>query len=213
MTATVLPTTAETVKDRTIARWRRRSRVIRALRVLGPASIGLILLGMVVSVAMNALKPAVEQAQESNQPIRLINPHFQGRDAQGKAFIITAITATRDPQEYQKVYLDHPVLVLGEDGPDPTRIISERGIFHENTGLLEAIGHVEMTFSKATFHTESSVFDTKSGELTGSVPIQGQGPLGEIDGKSYAVHDKGATMEFHGRVHTRLNPRKPAGGQ
>jgi lipopolysaccharide export system protein LptC len=208
MSAPRLPTTAETVRDRTIARWRRRSRVIHVLRIIVPGLIVAILLGLAASVAFNALKPGVEQTQDSNQPIRLINPHFQGRDDRGRAFVVTAVSATRDPREYQKVYLDHPTLVLDEQGPDPTRITSRAGVFHENTGLLEASGDVRMGFSRNIFQTESSQFDTKTGELTGSVPVQGQGPLGEIQAKSYAVHDKGASMDFHGRVHTVLNPKK-----
>jgi lipopolysaccharide export system protein LptC len=208
MTAASTTPTSKTLRDRTIERWRRRSRVIRVLRVLGPSLIAAILLGLAASVAFNAMKPVVEPVQEANQPIRLIKPHFQGRDDRGRAFIITATTATRDPQEYQKVYLDHPSLVLDEQGPDPTRISSNTGIFHENTGQLEASGGVVMSFSKATFHTESSIFDTKSGELSGSGAIQGQGPLGEINASSYAVHDRGDSMEFHGRVHTRLNPKQ-----
>jgi lipopolysaccharide export system protein LptC len=208
MTAATTTPAAQTLRDRTIERWRRRSRIIRVLRVLGPSLIAAILLGLAASVAFNAMKPVVEPAQEANQPIRLIKPHFQGRDSQGRAFIITAATATRDPQEYEKVYLDHPSLVLDEQGPDPTRISSNTGIFHENTGQLEASGGVVMSFSGATFHTESSVFDTKTGELAGSKPIQGQGPLGEISASSYAVHDKGDQMEFHGRVHSVVNLQK-----
>jgi lipopolysaccharide export system protein LptC len=208
MTAATTTPSAKTLRDRTIERWRRRSRIIRVLRVLGPSLIAAILVGLAASVALNAMKPAVEPAQEANQPIRLIKPHFQGRDSNGRAFIITAQTATRDPQEYQKVYLDHPSLVLDEQGPDPTRITSATGVFHENTGVLEASGGVVMSFSQATFNTATSVFDTKSGELTGSGAIQGQGPLGEINASSYAVHDRGDSMEFHGRVHTRLNPKQ-----
>jgi lipopolysaccharide export system protein LptC len=208
MTAATTTPSSKTLRDRTIERWRRRSRIIRVLRVLGPSLIAAILLGLAGSVAFNAMKPVVEPAQESNQPIRLIKPHFQGRDDRGRAFIITATTATRDPQEYQKVYLDHPNLVLDEQGPDPTRISSNTGVFHENTGVLEASGGVVMSFSKATFHTETSTFDTKSGELSGSAPIQGQGPLGEISGSSYAVHDKGDVMDFHGRVHSVVNLQK-----
>jgi lipopolysaccharide export system protein LptC len=208
MTATTTTPSAKTLRDRTIERWRRRSRIIRVLRVLGPSLIAAILLGLAASVALNAMKPAVEPAQEANQPIRLIKPHFQGRDGQGRAFMITAVTATRDPQEYQKVYLDHPILVLDDQGPDPTRINSAAGIFHENTGVLEASGGVVMSSTQGTFQTATSVFDTKSGELRGSDPVQGQGPLGEISAKSYAVHDKGDTMEFHGRVHSVVNSKR-----
>lgn len=197
-----------TYRERNIERWRRRSRIIRVLRIVGPTLIALIVLGLAASVAINAMKPSPEATQETNQPIRLINPRFVGRDDRGRAFVITAASATRDPQEYQKVYLDHPALVLDEQGPDPTRIVSKAGVFHENTGQLEVSGGVRLAMSQATFETAESKFDTKTGELIGSGQVQGSGGLGEITAKSYAVTDKGNHMIFQGRVHGRLYPKK-----
>jgi lipopolysaccharide export system protein LptC len=201
------PASAQSIQ-RGVQQWRRRARVVRVLRILTPSLILAILLGLAASVAYNAIKPTVETSQEQNQPIRLINPRFVGRDERGRAFVITAESATRDPQEYQKVYLVRPALVLDEQGPDPTRIIARSGIFHENTGKLEASGGVRLAFSKGVLETAASQFDTKTGDLVGSGPVQGSGPLGEIHATSYAVRDKGATMEFHGRVHTVLIPKK-----
>jgi lipopolysaccharide export system protein LptC len=196
------------LRGRNIERWRRRSRIIRVLRVLGPSLIVLILAGLGVSIAFNAMKPSVEPAQEANQPIRLINPRFVGRDARGRAFVVTAASATRDPQEYQKVYLDHPAVVLDEQGPDPTHIVSAQGIFHENTGQLEVSGGVRLSGSQGTFETAESKFDTKTGDLVGSGPVHGSGPLGEINATSYGVYEKGDHMVFQGRVHSRFYPKK-----
>lgn len=207
MSASRLSSTADMARERNIERWRRRSRLVRVLRVVGPTLIALILLGLAGSIAYNAMKPSAEPAQEANQPIRLINPRFVGRDERGRAFVITAASATRDPQEYQKVYLDKPALVLDEQGPDPTRIIASHGVFHEATGKLEVSGGVRLGFSSAAFETASSQFDTKTGELVGSGPVKGSGALGEITAKSYGVYDKGDRMVFQGGVHTRLNPK------
>jgi lipopolysaccharide export system protein LptC len=167
-----------------------------------------ILLGLAGSVAYNAMKPSADPPAETNQPIRLLNPRFVGRDEQGRAFVITAASATRDPQEYQKVYLDKPALVTDEQGPDPTRITAASGVFHENTGKLEVSGGVRMASSQQTFETATSQFDTKTGELAGSGPIHGSGALGEITAKSYAVYDKGARTVFQGGVHARLIPKR-----
>lgn len=190
-----------------IQRWRRRSRVVRALRILVPAFIVLIVVGLGAMIAYNAIKPRTEPAQEANQPIRLVNPRFVGRDGHGRAFVITAVSATRDPQEYQKVYMDRPALVLDENGPDELRIVARSGIYHEATGKLEVSGGVRLAFPKGTFDTASSQYDTKTGELIGSGPIQGSGALGEIDAKSYGVYEKGDRMVFQGGVHTRVNPK------
>jgi lipopolysaccharide export system protein LptC len=195
-------------RERGIARWRRRSRIIRVLRVVGPGLILMILGALGASVAYNAMKPSPEPQAEANQPIRLINPRFVGRDERGRGFVVTAASATRDPQEYQKVYLDKPALVLDEQGPDPTRIVAQKGVFHENTGQLEVSGGVRLAMSKGAFETAQSKFDTKTGELTGSGPIHGSGALGEIDAKSYSVTDKGDHMVFQGRVHSRIYPKK-----
>lgn len=189
-----------------IERWRRRSRLVHALRIVVPGIIVAIILGLGAVVAFNAFRRAPAPA-ETNQPIRLVNPRFVGRDERGRAFVITAVSATRDAREYQKVYLDHPALVLDEQGPSPMRIIAKTGVYHEDTGKLEVSGGVRLAWPQAEFETASSLFDTKTGELVGSGPVQGSGALGEIDAKSYGVYQKGDRMVFQGGVHTRLNPK------
>jgi lipopolysaccharide export system protein LptC len=190
-----------------IQRWRRRSRVIAGLRVALPGLIGLILLGLAGSVIYNTLSTRRVQSGNASDPIRLVNPHFVGRDARGRPYVLTSVTATRDPTDYNRVFLDKPVLVLDADGPDPTHITGGAGIFHEDTGKLEVSKGVRLSDARGAFDTAQSVFDTKTEDLVGSVPIHGLGSLGEIQAKSYGVYDKGARMVFTGNVHTHLQPK------
>src|SRR5947209_7477166 len=111
-----------------IQRWRRRSRVIAALRILLPSLIGLILFGLGASVAYNTFANQKPLPGKASDPIRLVNPHFIGRDARGRPFTLSSVTATRDPQDYNRVYLDKPNLVLDEDGADPLHIIAGSGV-------------------------------------------------------------------------------------
>jgi lipopolysaccharide export system protein LptC len=190
-----------------IQRWRRRSRVIAALRVLFPGLIGVILVALGASVAWTTLTAQRTPSGSASDPIRLVNPHFVGRDTHGRPFLLTSITATRDPNEYSKVYLDKPNLILDQDGADPLHIVGGSGIFHEDTGKLEVSHGVRLSGARGAFDTAQSVYDIKSGELVGSGPVQGLGSLGEIEAKSYGVYDKGARMEFEGAVHTRMQPK------
>jgi len=190
-----------------IQRWRRRSRMIRALRVALPGAIVLILVGLGGSIAYSTFTSQPAAMGSANDPIRLVNPHFVGRDKRGRPFILTSLSATRDPGDYNRVYLDKPALVLDEDGPDPLHIVAAKGVFHEQTGKLEVSGGVRLSGARGAFDTAQSVFDTKTGELEGSGPVQGLGSLGEIQARSYGVYDKGARMEFSGGVHTRLQPK------
>lgn len=194
-------------READIARWRRRARLVRKGRAAVLGAIGLILLGFAGSIAYNALRPGPDAGRDSGQPIRLLKPRLVGRDEQGRAFAITAASATRDSQDYQKVYLDRPALVMDEQGPNPMRLTARSGVYHEEEGKLRVGGGVRLSGSQGGFETADSQFDTKTGELVGSGPIQGSGALGEMQAKSYGVYDRGQRMVFQGGVRARLNPQ------
>lgn len=205
VTVTHYPPLKTSSQVASIRRWKRRSRLIRALRILLPALIFLTLGSLAATVAYNTLARDPATPTSSDEPIRLVNPRFVGRDERGRAFVLTAVSATRDPRDYQRVLLDKPALVLDEEGPDPLRITGGAGVYHEGNRKLEVSGGVHLSGAKAAFETAESLFDTRTGELVGSGPIQGSGSLGEITAKSYGVYDKGDRMVFKGGVHTRLD--------
>lgn len=188
------------------ARWRRRSRLVRTMRIVLPALAGLIMAALAAAVVYNALNAAPTQPKDTNAPITLVSPRFQGRDEKGRAFVITARTATRDPRQFQRVLLDHPSLDMG--GPDPLRATADRGIYTESDFKLYLSGSVHLEQPRGSFQTASSVLNTKTGEVGGSDPVHGVGSLGEIHSNAYAVYGKGDQMVFTGGVRTRLNPKK-----
>jgi len=189
-------------------RWRRRSRLIRTLRVVLPATIVLIFLGLVGSVAWSTFNAQPRASRGGEEPIRLVQPRFVGRDDKGRPYVLTADSAVRDRLDYQRVMLKKPNLVLDEGGPDEMRINGADGIFHEQNGKLELMNGVNLADAKNAFQTTASLFDTKTGEVVGSAPIQGAGGLGEITAKSYGVYGKGDRMVFKGGVRTRLETKK-----
>lgn len=189
-------------------RWRKRSRLIRTLRLVLPAIIVLIFLGLIGSVAWSTFTAQPKSARAGDEPIRLLNPRFVGRDDKGRAFVLTADSAVRDPKDYQRVMLQKPALVLDENGPDQMRINGTTGVFHEQTGKLELTNGVRMADAKSAFNTAASLFDTKTGEVVGSGPIHGVGGLGEITAESYGVYGKGERMVFKGGVKSRLETKK-----
>ena len=189
-------------------RWRRRSRMIRALRVLLPGVIVLIFAGLAVSVVWSTFRAQPQQSASGDETIRLLAPRFVGRDDKGRAFVLTADSAVRDRLDYQRVILKKPALILDEGGPDQLRINGADGVFHEDNGKLELSNGVHLQDAKNAFDTAASLFDTKSGEVVGSGPIQGSGGLGEIRAESYSVQGKGERLVFKGGVQTRLESKK-----
>jgi lipopolysaccharide export system protein LptC len=189
-------------------RWRRRSRLVRSLRIALPAVIAVIFAGLVGSVMWSSFSAQPKAARGGDEPIRLVTPRFVGRDDKGRAFVLTAESATRDRLDYQRVVLKKPALVLDEGGPDELRISGADGVFHEQNGKLELSGGVQMSDTRNVFDTAASLFDTKTGEVVGSGPIHGVGGLGEIRAQSYAVYGKGERMVFKGGVRTRIETKK-----
>jgi lipopolysaccharide export system protein LptC len=176
-------------------------------RIVMPAMIAIVLGALGGAVAYNALVVGPEHPKETSAPIRLTMPRLVGRDDQGRAFVITAQAATRDPRDYQRVFLDEPALIMDAEGPDPVRIVARHGVYHEASFKLDLHGGVKLESSRAVFDTIASIFDAKTGDLVGSGPIQGSGSLGEIAAKSYGVYGKGDRMIFKGGVHTRLDKK------
>jgi len=192
---------------RDFARWRRRSRMIRRLRILLPGAIALILLTMGGFVVHATVMGGRATPAEDDEPIQLVNPRFVGRDDKGRAFVLTAKVAVRDEGDYQRVVLEKPTLILDEEGANPTRITAKSGVYREDRRVLNLDGGVKMNGANANFDTASSIFNTATGELEGQGQISGVGSLGEITAKSYGVYDKGERLVFKGGVRGQINSK------
>ncbi len=206
MTASSLTFASQGLRRRDIQRWRLRSRLIRALRILLPALIAAIFIGLGVQVVLHTLASGAEPA-EAEGPIRLLNPRFVGRDGKGRAFVLTAEAAVRDRRDFQRVILYRPAVSIEEGANSLTRLASAKGVYHEGTRRLVLDGGVRLASPQSAFDTAASVYDTRSGELIGSGPIQGSGSLGEINAKSYGVYEEGGRLVFKGGVRARIDSK------
>ena len=92
---------------------RSHSRFVKVLRVALP----LLMVGVVGTLGALVVSHAVRRQaaahQDANTPIRMTNPHFFGRDNQGRAYTLGARQAARDEQSLQVVLLQYPTLTLG----------------------------------------------------------------------------------------------------
>lgn len=188
-------------------RWRRRSRLVRRLRLILPALIGLILLSMGGFILHTTILGRDASSAAPDAPIELVNPRFVGKDDKGRAFVLTAAAAVRDENDYQRVLLDRPALILDAEGVNPTRVTARSGVYNEDRKMLNLDGGVKMSGADVTFDTVSSIFNTATGELEGQGQISGASQLGEITAKSYGVYDKGDRLVFKGGVRGRIDSK------
>jgi lipopolysaccharide export system protein LptC len=185
---------------------RQHSRVVRILRWLLPAiMVGMValLVGLVVA---HALRRQDAAHRDATSPIEMVNPHFFGRDSQGRAYTLEAKQAARDEKSFQRVLLSYPAVTLYTDGARPSTMTADRGIYHEDSRLLYLKGHVMADNAKSSrFATDEAVVNTRTGAVTSPTALSSRTPLGDLNSNSFDVFDKGDRVVFKGGVHARLN--------
>lgn len=189
-------------------RARAHSRLVHLMRWLLPAAIVGILAVLGVFVGQDALHSAAAKPKDAPTQIRMVNPHFLGRDDQGRAFNLAARQARRDDADMQQVYLDAPVMEMDVDGQHPSTLTADNGVYREDTRILKLTGHVRVDDSKAsTVATDEAIVDTRAGTINGHASIAASGPAGAIQGGSYTASDKGDHLILRGGVHAQLKAR------
>jgi hypothetical protein len=187
---------------------RAHTRMVLALRWLFPTLI-LALLGLLGAFLIGqAVRVAAARPKEMPTQIRMVAPHFIGRDSQGRAFNLAARLALRDDTNMQRVLLGSPVIVMDVDSVHPKTLTADQGVYDEDTHLLRLTGHVRVDDSTAsTVATDEALIDTRAGTVTGVSPLNGSGPMGVIHAGSYTAAEKGEAVVMHGGVHAQLKGR------
>jgi lipopolysaccharide export system protein LptC len=187
---------------------RLHSRLVKALRIALPATmVGMValLVGLVIAHAVRRQEAA---HRDASTPIEMINPHFYGRDSQGRAYVLGARQAARDEQSFQRVLLSYPWVTLYTDGAKPQTMTADQGVYHEDTRILYLKGHVRADNAKdARFATDQAVVNTRTGQVTSPTALAGETSAGDLQSRSFDVYDKGAKVVFKGGVHARLNQK------
>ena len=185
---------------------RAHSRLVKVLRVVLP----LIMVGiaglLIALVAAHAVRRQAAAQKDASTPIRMVNPHFFGRDSQGRAFTLGARQASRDESSFQTVLLSYPSIVMDVNGPRPSTLTADSGVYHEDTRILFLKGHVRATNTRqSTFATDEATVNTRTGEVVGGEPLSSQTEVGNVTSNRFSVYDKGDKVVLKGGVHARLN--------
>lgn len=186
-------------------RWRRRSGVIRLWRMILPGAIALLVLAFIGQLAMRAVT-AQEAERVQAAEIRIVDARFLGRDSRGRQFEMRAREAVRVPSDPGAVRLFNPTLTVNRADGRPVTVTSRDGYWNDRDQVARMTGGVVLTDPTQgyLFRTEEAVADTRADTVTGSQPVEGEGPFGHISAQSFAVYDQGARIVFSGQVRTHL---------
>jgi lipopolysaccharide export system protein LptC len=187
----------------------RQRKPVRTLRVILPT----IAIGVAVAIIGQGVIRALAAKDAPPTPpasLRMDNPRFTGVMKDGRDFLITAATATRDPKDADQIFLTSPQLTRGYGSPAPTHVVAHNGTYQEEKNSLLLTGDVKIDNGQGyKFASQKALIDTRTGDLVGDAAIQGAGPnSSQVQADSYTVGDKGDRVVFKGRVRTRLTPQK-----
>lgn len=194
-------------RDRGMARWRARSRLIRRLRIALPAAMIAILTLMTGWVVVGGVLARLGEARATGDAlIHMTNARFFGRDSAGRAYEIGSAEAARGDTDLNLVTLRLPTLTLDAESDRATKISADQGLYREDDRIVRLNGHVALqTADGNVFRTDRVIADTAKGVVTGPAPVSGAGPTGEITAQGFNVFDRGARVVFRGEVHSRMN--------
>jgi lipopolysaccharide export system protein LptC len=189
-------------------RVRGHTRLVHVFRWMLPA-VMLALLGVLGAFVFGeAVRSAAARPKESSTQIRMINPHFVGRDDHGREFNLSARQATRDDVDMQRVLLLAPVMMLDVGTPNLKTLTSDRGVYEENTRLLRLYGHVRVNDTVASsLATDEALVDTKAGTVSGASAVAAASPNGDVQAGHYTASEKGGHVVLTGGVHAVLKGR------
>ncbi|MFO1014732.1 MAG: LPS export ABC transporter periplasmic protein LptC [Caulobacteraceae bacterium] len=190
----------------TAANVRAHSRLVRSLRVILPILVVAIAGGLLALAAGSAARREAGAPKETTTHIRMVNPHFLGRDSQGRAFEVRAAEAQRSDTNLQEVILRDVVLTLDINGAHPSRMTANEGVFREDTRILRLKGDVRVDDGRASnFATDEAIVDTRTSQVTGAGGMSTQTAQGNMQAGQYSVTDKGDRVILRGGVRARLN--------
>ena len=196
---------AATIPHSRLENWRRRSGVIRVLRWALPALMGALVIALAGFFTLSSIRAGDQKPKITQTEIKLVGARFMGRMADGRSFLIGAGQAARSDTLMQEVVLVDPVLTLGGETGAPQRMTAKRGVYDEKTRILRLSGDVRIDNGQGQrVATNDSIIDTRSGKISGQQGFVGDGPLGQVQAKSYDVDRDTGRVTMKGRVKARI---------
>lgn len=179
------------------------------------AAIGL----AVLIFAWARINPVIERLQLSETELApqeiesaaMENVRFAGVDAENRVFNVSAARAVQSVEDSNRIELTVPNADIAL--PDGTRIAveSEAGEFARNTRILDLRGSVVVTQNRGyEFRTSQAQIDLAKRIATGTAPVEGHGPDGDVTAEGFQILDDGARVIFTGRSHVMLRPQQEA---
>lgn len=183
----------------------RYSRMVGTLKLVLP-SVAVVLLGLVVAwPKLSSTEDGfhISFAQLSSSAVEnlsMVNARYYGLNRRNQPFTITADVATEDKPGSGLIVLDQPKGDFLTAAGKGVYVESRRGFYQQKQQYLDLEGEVSLYHEDGyELHTEKARVDLRTSDVVGTVPVEGHGPQGRIDGSGFRILEKGTRVEVTGK--------------
>lgn len=159
-----------------------------------------------------SITPAKVSPTET-ETVTMVNGVFTGVDEKQRPFTLTADTVQLASAGFAKVDMVSPKAdILMQDG-SWIAVTAETGKYNRDEKILNLEGAVNLFHDSGyEFRTDAATVYMNAGNARGSMPVEGQGPFGNLKAEGFVIHNRGERIEFTGRSTLILHPGQTPGG-
>lgn len=185
----------------------RPSRVIRVLKYGLPAIALFLAITLLVWPHLTfKLGPFEAKIDLQDNRLRMRDLRYEGKDDRGRPFVVNAATAVETRAEPREVELEQLKAELKlSRGYVLAR--SDHGFYYEAEKRLDVWGNVQIFDpSGYEFRGRSAIVNLRDSLVLADEPVEGQGPIGTINGNAAAISEKGQHIYLYRGVKATLYP-------
>ncbi len=142
------------------------------------------------------------------ESVKMINPRYSGRTADGLPYRLTADSAVRLTQNASEVGLVKPVLhFLRERGMEDSMVVADQGTYDDVTQILNLRTAVDLTTDDG-YHcvtTHARIFN-RDKRIEGDEPIRCTGGFGVVTGQTYEILEDYSVFVFKDGMTGQIEP-------
>ncbi|MBL6958627.1 MAG: LPS export ABC transporter periplasmic protein LptC [Rhodospirillales bacterium] len=146
-------------------------------------------------------------AKQSDDP-SMVNARYLGADSERRPYSITADYVRNNSKETIRVELEMPKADIALDDGTWLVLTANSGVYHRQQSTLDLEGAVNLFHDTGyEINTTKAKIDLNNGKASGTSPVKGQGPFGELEAEGFRLIDRGKVIYFTGKAKLTLFPR------
>lgn len=192
----------------------RHTRRVRILKNALPATALLVVAGYSLSVfdktGWGESLAQLEVPHILAENLAMDNPHYEGFNADGGRYWVTAKKAMQDLKNLSLIKLEAISGELIAANKDRTKLTATRGTFNNKQSVIELFDAIDITGDNGLkAQLTRATIKTKEGVILSDAPVRVEMPAGTITASQLMIRQKEKEYTFKNEVRTDLKARAP----